>query len=392
MQKTAALLVVPLGLLATSPLRAIWVDGGAETRNVPVSRLAANLEKQLQRSPRSAEIHVNLGRLYAIAFIRNADVLLAHVAPSGEERLDIGRGEHVLEFGAATKVTPDNARRASYLSKALEHYAAAVSLDPGSLYARLGHGWLLEKSGRKAEAAAEYRKVIEQAWPKEQRAELDMFKNGYTEEAIGYLLPLLDTTRDKTEIDRLQRIQAKAARRMRAVTPLVIPLQRGMKPDHVMDTTATVRFDADGSGFQHEWTWISPDSGWLVYDREGTGRITSALQWFGNVTFWLFWQNGYEALSALDDDADGQLRGTELEHIAIWRDANSNGKSDGGEVRPLAQYGIQSLSCRYSRGDGVQLAAWSPSGVTFTDGRTDATYDVILERTRSMTLTRAGGP
>jgi hypothetical protein len=115
-----------------------------------------------------------------------------------------------------------------------------------------------------------------------------------------------------------------------------------------------------------------------VYDADRRGRITSALQWFGDVTFWLFWKNGYEALGALDDDADGELKGTELRFLAIWQDRDSDGVSDPGEVRPLADHGIIGLSCRFTPGDGILVAAKSDRGVRFADGRAQATYDVII--------------
>ena len=84
--------------------------------------------------------------------------------------------------------------------------------------------------------------------------------------------------------------------------------------------------------------------------RPAAAAITSALQWFGNVTFWLFWSNGYEPMRALDDNADGELSGAELRHLAIWHDRNRDGVSDAGEVRPLAAHGIVALSCRYVDG------------------------------------------
>jgi hypothetical protein len=147
----------------------------------------------------------------------------------------------------------------------------------------------------------------------------------------------------------------------------------------VIDVRARVPFDADGSGLQRRWTWITPNAGWLVFDRHGTGRITSALQWFGSVTFWLFWDSGYDAMRALDDDGDGILRGRELDGLAIWRDLDGDGVADAGEVRPLSSWGIASLSCRHVViDDDPELAAWSAAGVTFDDGRTRPTYDVLL--------------
>jgi hypothetical protein len=111
------------------------------------------------------------------------------------------------------------------------------------------------------------------------------------------------------------------------------------------------------------------------------------LQWFGNVTFWLFWENGYEALGALDDDADGELAGEELKHLAIWHDQNGNGVSERGEVQPLACHDVVALSTAYVAGDGVTFAAVSPRGLRLADGRSRPTYDVLL-RSTALTLTR----
>jgi hypothetical protein len=47
-------------------------------------------------------------------------------------------------------------------------------------------------------------------------------------------------------------------------------------------------------------------------------------------------------------------------------------------VLPLARHGIEALSCRFQKGDGIYTAAWSDAGVRFGGGRTRPTYDVIL--------------
>jgi hypothetical protein len=104
------------------------------------------------------------------------------------------------------------------------------------------------------------------------------------------------------------------------------------------------------------------------------------LQLFGGVTFWMFWDNGYQALAALDNSGDSKLSGDELMGLAIWHDRNTNGISEPGEVKPLAEYGITSISCRWERDtshpDGI---AYSPEGITFRDGTTRPTYDIVLQ-------------
>jgi hypothetical protein len=93
----------------------------------------------------------------------------------------------------------------------------------------------------------------------------------------------------------------------------------------------------------------------------------------------MFWENGYQALAALDNNADFELSGDELMGLAIWHDRNSNGISEPGEVKPLAEYGITSISCRSERDTSHPVGiAYSPEGVTFGDGTVRPTYDIVL--------------
>jgi hypothetical protein len=200
----------------------------------------------------------------------------------------------------------------------------------------------------------------------------------FTSEAAERLIPLLDPKPNAEEIADLRKRVAQLDRVPRPITPIAIPLRDDVEAADIVDLDARVRFDADGSGHRRQWTWISADAAWLVYDADGRGEISSALQWFGEVSFWLFWQNGYEALSALDDDGDSELRGEELRYLKIWQDRNRNGSSDRGEVETLRQHGITALSCRFSKGDGLLTAALSQPGVRLESGRTRPTYDVIL--------------
>jgi tetratricopeptide (TPR) repeat protein len=267
----------------------------------------------------------------------------------------------------------------AHLAKALQVYREAMELAPDNYAIKLGYGWCLEQSGEKAQAITVYRAVIATAW----RTEKDMRSLGLgrplTSEAAGYLISLLDPERDRDEIVTLRERMAQIARQPRAITPVAVPLTSDVRSESLIDASVRVTFDADGSGLPKSWTWISPKAGWLVWKPSREQRVTSALQMFGNVTFWLFWKNGYEAMRALDDNHDGQLAGAELDGLAIWQDRNSNGVDDEGEVQPLYVWGIAALSCGYdSTPLSTDYAAMSANGVTFTDGRTRPTYDILL--------------
>ncbi len=371
---------------AGASLGAIYMRPDIE--EVPVARLVANLEKELAADPKSADIHLRLARLYALAYSANTTELpvtvLAGADRKPRQEVWFGHEPNLIPEKVAPGASRSEASKA-FLAKSVEHYRKVVELNASGLIGRIGYAWTLEQSGNTSGAVAEYRRVVEQAWAKEEKAKFaEPGQRFFTEEAARHLIPLLDPRRDAEEIATLRARAERLGRVPRAITPIAIPLSDTATLKTIVDLDATVPFDADGTGLRKAWTWISPDAAWLVYDPTSSGRITSALQLFGNVTFWNVWKNGYEPMKALDDDGDGELRGSELRHLALWRDVNRDGVSDPGEVRPLREFGIAALTCRGGTGDGIYAAAVAERGVRFDDGRTRPTYDVILRRSFSV--------
>ena len=159
------------------------------------------------------------------------------------------------------------------------------------------------------------------------------------------------------------------------VTPIIVPLAPNLS-QRELTSTHPAKFDVDGLNRREFQPWPTAKAGWLVWDPKHTGKIASGLQLFGSVSFWLFWDNGYEALRALDDDHNGKLDGGEREGLAIWQDLNSDGISQKGEVKPLSDWGIVSIS--YQALKDAQGMWYSPNGVRFASGETRPTYDLIL--------------
>jgi tetratricopeptide (TPR) repeat protein len=348
--------------------------------NVPVERLIKNLEAIAKDNPNDAQIRFNLARVHAMAYALKTDT--AQVRRNKENQgAWFGYEPDHVPFKVRSAIDKNKLSAArEHLAKAIGRYEEALKLDPGNLTAALGHAWCVEQSGDKERAIDEYREVIETAWVKEK--DLKTAPLGWrsvTVEAAGYLIPLLDRSKDRREINVLQNRIERTSSILRPITPIVVPLREGLTVFALEDRSARVAFDADGSGLKKNWTWITNDAGWLVYDPHGTGKVGSALQMFGNVTFWTFWENGYQALAALDNDRNGMLTGRELQGLAIWQDIDCDGVSDRGEVRRLAEWGIIGISCKYVRDgahpDGI---AYSPRGIYFRDGSSRSTYDVIL--------------
>jgi hypothetical protein len=374
----APALAVGLFALTASSTPAMFIR--IEVEKVPVERLAKNLEEEIKKDPKNAQAVLNLARLHAMAYS-----LRAEEVPVNSKKPDavwFGHTPPIVPFTAVTKTEDKEKLRAAseHLETSLKFYDKALELTPDDLRAQLGRAWLLTQTDKKADAIAALRKVVEKSWETEKDLKrIGLGGHTITAEGAGYLVPLLDAEKDKDEIATLKERADKLRKLPRPVTPIAIPLHDGLKAIDIEDRTASVAFDADGSGLQKKWTWINRDAAWLVYDPKQSGKIDSGLQLFGNVTFWLFWESGYDALASLDDNGDGVLTGKELAGLALWHDANGNGICDPGEVKPLSEYGIVALSCKFERDPNhPDRIAFSKLGVTFRDGSTRPTFDLVL--------------
>ncbi len=371
--------LVAVAVFASADLaRAIFLR--VEVEKVPVERLMKNMEEAIKKNPKDAAAVLNLARLHAMAYSLRAEEVPVPVKKPDE--IWFGYEPPLVPFRTVVKTDDKDKLKAAkeHLDKAIKLYDDAIKLDPKDLRSQLGRAWLLTQTDKKDEAIKALRAVAEKGWESDQKLK-SIFPGShvYTPEVAGYLTPLLDKEKDKDEIATFKDRMAQLNKLPRAVTPIAIPLADGLTAADIENRAAKVAFDADGSGLRREWTWINAKAAWLVHDPKRTGKVTSALQMFGGVTFWLFWETGYDALAALDDNGDGKLTGKELDGLALWHDANGNGVCDAGEVKPLAEYGITALACKYERDRShPDNIAFAPAGVTFANGRTRPTFDLVL--------------
>lgn len=358
---------------------------------VPVKQLIENLERQAAANPDDLEIANNLARAHAMAYA-TADAEFEVQNAARDAGIWFGYEPPNVPFANAHQAGAERRKDAEkHLQQAIEIYEKLIKQDEKQTVARLGYAWCLDQAqakdkANKAKAIEQYRQVIKAAWEQEKgMTNAGLGFRSVVSEAAQYLIPLLDPMQDAAEIADLTAKAQQTDAIPRPITPIAIPLRPGLTAADLLNSSAAVAFDADGANRPGvRWTWITTQAGWLVYDREHTGQIDSALQLFGNVTFWMFWENGYAPLAALDDDHDGELRGAELQHLAIWHDVNADGQSDSGEVRPLAAYDIVALSTHAEHPGGDRAlpntAAWNPHGVTFSTGEIRPTYDLVLEQ------------
>ena len=403
------LVVIFIGLVICSRSAAIFMMNEVET--VPLNRLLENLQKRQAKNSNDFEPAYHLARVYSMAYATNLTVV--------EIRKD--NGDPVFGYPGSDSGVPEivpvfktpRARETALknLTNAIAHYERSLTMMKRAtnahvwhiLRAQLGLAWCLDQSGQRDKALDAYRKTLRIAWKQEVIGEFEFKewakdvwndvqsgknpvhsrKRGhigpgvcFSEETIGYMLKLLDKKKDAKEIAELNEKQKTLLSMGRAITPILIPLVADTPFADLANPSAKVAFDLDGSGLPRKWGWITPKAAWLVYDSNDSGKITSALQMFGSVTFWIFWQDGYAALASLDDNGDGSLSGDELRHLALWQDRNSNGVSDPGEVSPVQSFGIKTISCAGETFSGD--TKWSPSGVTFENGEVRPTYDWIV--------------
>lgn len=372
MNKAATTFLV-LALLGIEMARGIFVPPDLE--QVPVARLQTNLEAQVAAAPQNFQAHYALARVHAMAYSLKAgevpvDKRNGQVYPGDPSRGDFPPSK-VNQVGD----TDLREKAQKHLAAAVDHYRKAVAIQEDHWPSRLGLAWALQEQGARTNALAEFRKTLALAWEKDQ-AKDHFLHHIPTEEIANYLLPLLDRQRDAEEIAAIKNKVVVLRKKPRAVTPLLIPLTAQTNLHALIDAEANVLFDLDGSDLRRRWGWPTPLAGWLVFDPPGRGHIRSGLQLFGNVTFWIFWENGYQALATLDDNADGELRGSELRDLAIWQDLNQNGVSEPAEVRRVSSWGIAVLACKSQiHSSGIPF---SPRGVIFDDGSARPTYDAVV--------------
>jgi hypothetical protein len=330
--------------------------------DVPAERMIANLEK---RGNKDAHAQYLLGRVYSLAYAQKLSVLKVQKGQSDPYfgQLDPG-------FPPAAPKPGEAAQRKQYLSKAIVCFQRAVLLDPKNLSAKLGLGWCLEQSGDKKGALAQYREVFKQRYSQETSHQVNSLVDSMGVEAGNYLIRLLDPKKDAAELADVKKKVAQLQSMPRAVTPVLIPLERAATFEQLVDADANVRFDLDGTGIR-SWGWTTQKAGWLVY-RDRERRIKSGLQLLGSVSFWVFWQDGYEAMGALDDDGNGWLEGPELDSLAVWAD-DGDGRSRESELRSLDSLGIVGLSC-HSQKHPLGFP-FSPEGIRYRDGSTSDSYD-----------------
>ncbi|MFM7633550.1 MAG: tandem-95 repeat protein, partial [Betaproteobacteria bacterium] len=164
--------------------------------------------------------------------------------------------------------------------------------------------------------------------------------------------------------------------------PIVIDLGRDGFSFMDIDQSR-VSFNVNGE--QRRSAWIGPNEGILAYDADVDGRI----QKLEEITFGSY--AGDPTLSDLqalqrpffDQNQDGMFDRNDARwsNFFLWRDANSNGVSDTGELVNLNAAGIQALYLNanvLNRAEGADVRVRGYTRVLMNDGRLLQAADVWL--------------
>lgn len=366
-------------LVCAQPSLAKWI----KMPPVPVDRLITNTESVLTQHPNNPEAYYLLGRLYSMKFSLRTEAG-ALVKQGQVPTLDALTNEHETRASDQrfAKGDIENANRS------LANYKRAVELAPNSTLDHFGLAWMEQECSRfagelgqltaselLAAALSEYRTAYQLALPNDQNSQSHL-RPYLAVEAGNALIELLkEHPGNEAEILRIEGTIRGLQGHSRAITPIIFSLNPDVDFAALLSTGA-VSFDLDGFKDGRRWPWVRSDTCILVWDPGHAGQITSGRQLFGSVSWWLFWNNGFEALAALDDNHDGVLTGAELRGIAVWRDSNSNGIADPGEVVSAEGLGISSIEVRPVQADRYLFVT---NGIALRNGTLLKTFDWMPE-------------
>ena len=137
---------------------------------------------------------------------------------------------------------------------------------------------------------------------------------------------------------------------LNSVSPIAINLDgNGIKTTSVVGTKTM--FDIFGSGEKSFIGWITPGSGFLIYDQHDNGTVNSINDMFGGMSR----GEGFLKLAKLDANNDGFIDKSDpdFHKLKIWIDKNEDGIVSSDEIFTLPELGIESLCVDYDIVDEV---------------------------------------
>jgi hypothetical protein len=359
--------------------------------SVPVERLEKKADAYLTAHPEDAQAWYTLGRIHYLAFIMKSDQLNAFEGNEG----DAPQLHHFQRSpdSDSKPVEPKPETAARHVSEALRCYNKAISLKVGDGLSLLGKASLLDQYMEpdrqkfleavktkpapvsKEEIIALYLRAYDAGLAKDQtRKYMPMLGLGelVTHEAGNAYLKLSPTGARAKEIT--QHLAKLKSLPRGPITPVIAAPAQSIQQLFQSDQAS---FDLTGLGWPQNYPWPGERAAFLVWDPAQTGRISNGRQLFGFFTWGIFWRDGYQALSMLDDNDDGLLSDKELDGISLWTDRNHNGVSDPGEVETTLDKRVKSIRVQSYFKEGIHPMC--PGGIEFHDQAPWTSWDWMAE-------------
>lgn len=390
---------------ATGAIALVGVSHGewARPTDAPIDKLFQKVRAGLQTNPKNAGAHYYLGRLHSLRFGSDSKTVPVYNYGPGFKSSVVFLFPQWLTIQVPVTRKPGKLTQANKedLLQSISHYKTADELDVKNSLYTFGLAWMLEQGapfakevphprwipGQKADAKIWlkeslrfYRLAFEKSYKSDLKGSrmIDLPERYISEQAANGIFRILKSYPDwksrSSEISDLKQ-QIKKLPRSGGITPIIFPANGFAELNQLTNPNSVVRFDLRGLGVAENWSWVNANAILLVWDPLRTGRITSGRQLFGNGTWFMFWNNGYEPLAMLDMNNDGWLRGEELRGIRGWQDINVNAVSESGEVRELSEFGVMAICSRPKTNPSGGLSCGF--GIERPFGRVSPSYDWV---------------
>jgi hypothetical protein len=147
-----------------------------------------------------------------------------------------------------------------------------------------------------------------------------------------------------------------------------------------------VLFDLMNTGDAQKVGWLDRNDGWLVMDLNQDGLVNSGAEMLGTSTKLAdgsLARDGWQALAQYDLNTDGVIdaKDAAFADLKVWVDADSDGVSDAGELKTLANAGVRSINLAH---DAVETAQNGNvlqgfSSFTTSDGQSHQIVDAWVQ-------------